>query len=145
MSVELKVRATLEEKIRFVGRGHTDVAVMVDYPAPRGDDQGWMPLELLLLSLATCSGQVILGILRKMGQPVAHLEVEAIGQRRDENPAVFTQVDLQFRFAGDGLDPDTLNRAVKVTEEQYCPVWTMLRSGTPISSSVIIVETSPAG
>lgn len=145
MTTELNVRASLVEKIRFEGRAHSADTVSVDYPAPRGDDQGWMPLELLLLSLATCSGQVILGILRKMRQPVAHLEVAARGLRRDENPAVLTQIDLEFTFRGEGLDLASLGRAVKLAEEEYCPVWAMLRNGTHISAAIVIVEPEAVG
>ncbi len=140
MTIELRVRAALEEKIRFQGQGHTGASVAVDYPAPRGDDQGWMPLELLLLSLATCSGQVVLGVLRKMGQPVAGLEVAATGLRRDENPAVLTTIDLRFDFSGAGLDASAVERAIKMTDEQLCPVWAMLRHGTQISATFTIAE-----
>jgi putative redox protein len=144
MTGEIKARATLLEKVRFEGRGHTDVTVTVDYPAPRGDDRGLMPLELLLVSLATCSGQVILGILARMRQAVDGLEIEASGRPRDEHPAVLTGIDLCFTFRGDNLDPAAIERALTLAEEQYCPVWAMLRPGTPIRPSFTIVQQESA-
>ena len=85
MPTELSVHAHLVGKIRLEGTAHTGDSVNIDYPAPIGEDQGLMPLELLLLSLAGCSGHTVLLLLRKMHQPIESLAVEAVGTRRDEH------------------------------------------------------------
>jgi putative redox protein len=90
MANELLARVILQEKVRLTGHTRSESPIVIDYLPPLGDGAGWMPLELLLLSLAGCSGQTLIAILRKMEQPVRGLEVHARGQRRDEHPTSFT-------------------------------------------------------
>jgi putative redox protein len=140
MTNELLARVVLQEKVRLTGHTRSESPVVIDYLPPLGDGAGWMPLELLLLSLAGCSGQTLLTILRKMEQPVRGLEVQAHGQRRDEHPTIFTSITLEFRISGVGIDPAAVARAIALSEERYCPVWAMLKAGTTITSSFQIIE-----
>ena len=147
MPTELSVHAHLVGKIRLEGTAHTGDSVNIDYPAPIGEDQGLMPLELLLLSLAGCSGHTVLLLLRKMHQPIESLAVEAVGTRRDEHPTVFTRIEVRFTITGKGVELAAVERALKMSEEQVCPVWAMLRSSVeivPVYQIVSQPETSPA-
>jgi hypothetical protein len=55
MASERSARVDLVEKVRFVGRGHGDQEVVIDYPPPLGDDAGLRGgLQLLLMALAAC-------------------------------------------------------------------------------------------
>jgi putative redox protein len=140
MANELSARVVLQEKVRLTGHTRSEPPVVIDYLPPLGDGAGWMPLELLLLSLAGCSGQTLLAILRKMEQPVRGLEVHAHGERRDEHPMVFTTIALEFSIFGVGVDPAAVDRAIALSEERYCPVWAMLKTGTTIKTSFYITE-----
>lgn len=121
------------EKAQLVGVGHTSHQVQMDYLPPLGDDDGFMPTELLLVSLAGCSGHTVLTILRRMGRIVTGLEVRAVGQRRDEHPTVFTAIELHYDLQGDGLDAACVERAIALSEDKYCPVWAMLKGSVAIS------------
>ena len=68
-----------------------------------------------------------------MKQPFTGLTVEARGKRRDEHPTVLTEIALEFVITGAGTDPDRVAQALKMAEEQLCPVWAMLKGGTPIT------------
>ena len=94
MPNELSAKVILQEKVSFTGHVRSEPAIVIDYAAPLGEGAGLMPLELLLLSLAGCSGQTMIGILHMMEQPVQGLEVKACGQRRDEQPTIFTSIGL---------------------------------------------------
>ncbi len=113
--------------------------VTIDYPLPGtpgadGELKGMTPLRLLLASLAGCSGSSVAVLLRRDGEPVERVEVQARGQRRDEHPTVITDIDLAFTVYGD-VDPSRVEHALKLSEAHICPVWAMLKAGTPISSS----------
>jgi putative redox protein len=137
MPSELRARAVLQEKVRFVCQASGEQSVVIDYPPPLGDDAGVRGgLELLLMSLAACAGQTIMPLLRRMGQPVTGCTVEARGRRRDEHPTVLTDIELTFLFRGSGIDPAAIQRAIQLGESQYCPVWAMLKGGTRITSRV---------
>jgi putative redox protein len=127
----MSASVVFEEKVRFQGRaGNDPQRVTVDYPPPVGDGRGWSGLQLLLLSLAACSGQAVAVLLQRMHQAPARLEVLARGERREEHPTVLTSIELEFVAAG--VAADSLAKAVQMSEEKFCPVWAMLKSGTPI-------------
>jgi putative redox protein len=139
MPTELSVHAVQQGPMAFaISDG--EHGVNVDYPLPGtdGELQGMTPLRLLLASLAGCSGSSVAVLLRRDGQPVERVEVEARGQRRDEHPTVMTSIDLAFTVHGD-VDPARVEHALRLSEAQICPVWAMLKAGTPVSSSFTIV------
>jgi putative redox protein len=140
MPSELTVHAVQQGPMEFaISDGEHEVTI--DYPLPGndGDLQGMTPLRLLLASLAGCSGSSIAVLLRRDGQPVERVEVTARGQRRDEHPTVMTSIDLEFAVYG-AVDPARVEHAVKLSESTICPVWAMLKAGTPVTSSYTVVD-----
>ena len=133
MGTEVKATVVLQDKMRMRGTGHTGHEVQIDYLPPLGDDNGFMSTELLLCSLASCSGHTVLTLLRKMGKTVEGLRVQAVGQRREEHPTVFTHIELQYQLQGPQLDGPSVEKAIVLAEEKYCPVWAMLKGSVPVS------------
>jgi uncharacterized OsmC-like protein len=41
---------------------------------------------------------------------------------------------------GAGVDPSAVSMALKLSEEQLCPVWNMLKGSTPIRASFRLIE-----
>ena len=145
MSVELQVRVEHEDGFRCRGFVREHGPYAADVRPPLGGDAGPGGLEWLLLSLAMCSGQTTAGILKKMRVPFEGLEVRASGTKRDEHPTVLTAIRLEFVVRGKGLDAAAVEKAVRMSEEKYCPVWAMLKGGTPVSSTVRVAEGGAAG
>jgi len=116
-----------------------DHSVSMDYPLAPGN-AGFTPLQLLLASLAGCAAGTMVALLRKSGQPVLGLEVNARGVRREEHPTVFTQIALEFVVHGTGVDQAVAGRALSQAEQLVCPVWAMLKVSTPIAASLRFVE-----
>ena len=140
MTTELTARVDLAEKVRFVGRGHGDQEVVIDYPPPLGDDAGLRGgLQVLLIALAACLGQTVVPLLRRMNQPFSGCSVEAHGTRREEHPTVLTAIHLLVTVTGAGLDEAAVRKAVDLARTSYCPVHAMLASGTPITTEVRVV------
>jgi len=140
MSTELSVHAVHEGDMRIVASG-AEHTLRMDYPLQPGDKMtGLRPLEVLLASLAGCSGNALALLLRRLRQPVQGLEVNVRGTRRDEHPTVFTAITLEIVLHGKGIDSAVVTRAMAQAEERICPVWIMLKAGTPITSSFRIIE-----
>jgi len=140
MPTELSVRATQEGGMRFsiTARGHS---VITDYPLqPEDQGAGMRSLELLLASLASCAGGSLVVLLRKLQQPAQGVEVNARAVRRDQHPTVLTGIAMEFVVRGAGLDRDVVSQALARAEEQLCPVWAMLKGGTPITYTLRIVQ-----
>jgi putative redox protein len=133
MPIEVKTKVVLQDKMVFKGKGHSRHEVQIDYLPPLGGDDGLTGTELLLISLAGCSAQTVLTLLRKMGKTVEAMEVQASGSRQDEHPTVFTGIELKFSLKGENLDAPSVERAIRQSEEKYCPVWAMLKRNIPIS------------
>lgn len=128
----------LRGKAHLTGKGHTAHEVAIDYLPPFGGDDGFMSLELLLISLASCSGHSVQFLLGRMGKQVDDIEVQATGTRRDEHPTMITHIELRFCVKGQDLDVPTVEKALHLTEETYCPVWAMLKGNVEISWQISI-------
>jgi len=139
MAGELSVRAVHMGGMRVLARGGNH-QVITDYPIPPDRPvEGLTSLELLLASLASCAATVVLAILkRQLSQPVTGLEVRARGPRRAEHPTVISAISLEFVVMG-AVEAEAVAMALSLSEKQLCPVWNMLKTGTPISATYRIV------
>jgi putative redox protein len=131
--VEIKTTVVLDENIRMTGKGHTEHEVKIDYIPPFGEDKGFMSTELLLISLSSCSGHCILLVLKQMKKSLTGLEILGKGNRREEHPTVFTNIELEYKFKGTDLDEAAVEKAINMTEKTLCPVWAMLKDSVDIS------------
>ena len=97
------------------------------------------PLRLLLASLAGCSGSSVAALLRRDGQPVERVEVRgartAARRAPDGDHGAST---WRSPCVGD-VDPERVEHALDLSEAHICPVWAMLKAGTPVSSSYTVV------
>ena len=143
MSTELSARVVLQDNLHFVGSDVSGYTVDLDATAAAGGGKGLTPMELLLISLASCSAMDVIGILRKKRQPVEGMEVRAQGQRTAEHPTVFTSINLEYLVHGAGVDPVAVARAIELSREHYCPVWAMLGKSMEITSSFRILHDDP--
>ena len=135
MPSEIVTEVVHQSGMRFEGRSRSGRTVELDFAPPGGTPEGYTPLELLLASLAACSGQVVAGLLKRMGQEVAGFRVVARGVKKDIHPAVLTSVALKFEFSGGRLEPASVEKALALSEERYCPVWAMLKASVPIAAA----------
>jgi len=126
MADSVKTRVKWVEGHRFVATTGSGFSLVLDNPH-REDGAAASPMELLLVSLAGCTGVDVVAILEKMRQPLDRFEVEVEGFRAPEHPRVYTEVEVTFRAWGEGLAPAKLRRAVALSEEKFCSVSAMLK------------------
>ncbi|MCC6282365.1 MAG: OsmC family protein [Saprospiraceae bacterium] len=117
----------INQAVRFEGANAAGNTVVVEgSPEIGGEGLGMRPMEMLLVSLASCSSMDVVAILKKMRQPLEDLRVEVDGQRAtDQVPAVFTKIHLHFILKGD-LRADRVEEALRLSVEKYCSVGRML-------------------
>jgi putative redox protein len=140
MSEQLSATVNWTEGMHFQGTAEFAHEVPIDHGPPLGIGQGIKPMELTLMSLAACSGQTVISLLDKMRQDVKSFSVQAEGKKQEEHPRVFTEIRLEFRIEGAALDRALIEKAVRLSEEKYCPVWAMLKKSAVISPSITIKE-----
>jgi putative redox protein len=112
--------------------GQVDLASGLDEPG-----RGATPMQLLALSLASCTAMDVLSILVKMRQPVRAFSVEVGGERADEHPKRFLSLHVTYRLTG-ALDEAKVQRAIQLSETRYCSVEATLRDAVPLSSDYVI-------
>lgn len=122
--------------LTFAGRGDSGHWTMIDGPGELGgNDGGPRPKELLLLSLAGCTGSDVASILTKKRSPYTRLDVHVTAGIRDEHPRVFTDIHVEYVIHGDNVRPRDVERAIHLSETTYCAVSAMLRESVSITSS----------
>jgi putative redox protein len=140
MPEPLKAMVEWTGRMHFEGRAGFAHDVPIDHSPPLGMGDGLKPTELTLMSLAACSGQTVISLLEKMRQNVTAFTVRAESDKREDHPQVFTAIRLKFRVEGAGLDKALVEKAVRLSEEKYCPVWAMLKAAVPITSTIELAE-----
>ncbi len=108
--------------------------------ASGGADDGFRPMELLLVGLAGCTAMDVISILEKKRQPVSGFEVKVQAERATEHPRVFTHITLEYVVTGKGVDLAAVQRAVELSETKYCSAQAMLRQAAKIESKITLVE-----
>ena len=126
----MQARVKWVENAAFIGETGSSHAVVIDGPAEIGGrNLGPRPMELMLMSVGSCSAVDVIHILKKARQPVTDCFVEVEGQRADTEPKVFTDIHLKFVITGKGLNENQVRRAVELSADKYCSASIMLKRG----------------
>ena len=148
MSNQLEVSIDLtdqDQKVEFTGRARSNPAIIIDSKSPQKDGKDYTPLELLLISLASCSGTTVVTMLRKMRKNVSGVKVKAKGIRREQPPTSFQKIILEFIVCSEEIQSSEVEKVIKLTEETYCPVWAMLKNNVEIISEYNIIDKQQLG
>lgn len=103
-----------------------------------GLDDGVSPMEALLMAAGSCSGIDVVGILKKMRQPLVGLEIIVSGQRREEHPRYYQSIHIKYLLKGQ-LDEDKVKRAIELSLKQYCSVTNSLAAKDKVTYEFEII------
>lgn len=132
----MNVTIDWQEDLRFTGTAGSGHSLTIDGPpALGGGNAGMRPMELMLMSVGSCSAMDVIHILRKARQPVTDCRIRVDGTRAETDPKVFTAIHLHFIVSGDGLSEKQVARAVRLSAEKYCSASIMLRERVDMTHS----------
>jgi putative redox protein len=131
--------ALINDRMQFRGSTRDYPPITMDYIPPLGDGEGYMPMELLLMSLGACSGSSIAVLLRRMDKTVSALSVRVSGVRREQHPTSFETIDLRFTLTSPDAGDEELRKAIALSEQSLCPVWAMLKGNVTITTGFDII------
>jgi len=127
--------------ITFAGRTDSNHWITMDGPEKfGGSDAGVRPKELLLLSLAGCSGSDVASILTKKRVALDNLEINVSAEETEEHPIVFTSMHLEYVFYGEQIAEKDVERAIELSLTKYCGVTAMFEKAMTITHSYRIVS-----
>ena len=126
MKIELQ---RLDDNFLFESSNDEGLTVLADgSPAIGGQGKGMRPMQLLLAAVASCSSIDIVLLLRKQRQDLKDIKVSVEGDRREEEPRIFTHLRVHYRLFGT-VDAKKAERACRLSMEKLCSVSMMLKAG----------------
>lgn len=144
MGEVLTVRSRLLDGMQFAaeaGSGHTVILDAAEHAGGQG--AGFVPMELLLVGLAGCTGMDVISILRKKRQQVTGYEVRVRGERAEDHPMVYTDITVEHVITGHDVSPEAVARAIELSEAKYCGAGAMLGKTAKLVHTFRIVEAAP--
>ncbi|MBU0580735.1 MAG: OsmC family protein [Candidatus Margulisbacteria bacterium] len=129
----MEIAAVYKNNMYFEATADGLVVGMDALPEHGGQGQGILPKQLVLAGLAGCTGMDVVSILKKMRQSWQEFQIKVNAEKSTTHPIVFTKVHIKYIFKGVELDKEKVEKAVRLSQEQYCGVGAMLRKATEIS------------
>ncbi|REG84868.1 OsmC family protein [Marinomonas pollencensis] len=133
----MKTDVTWQEDVHFTAETGSGFSIEID-----GNQKvGVRPMELLLAGLGGCTSYDVVNILKKSRQDVVSCVAKIDADRADSVPAVFTEIRVHFVVTGRNLKEKIVERAVKLSAEEYCSASLMLeKGGVKIVHSFELIE-----
>ena len=128
------------DKVAFTGDmdGHK---ITVDATEQSGgSDLGPRPKKLMLTALAGCTGIDVIMILKKMKVEPEAFNVIVEAEVTEEHPMHYTKMNVVYQFKGKDLPMDKLEKAVKLSESNYCGVTAAYRKAMEMTWEIRVVE-----
>jgi putative redox protein len=137
--VSASAMSVKDKKMTFTGAagGH---AVTLDYIPPYSEGAGFMPMQLFLVSLASCLGSTLRYLAGEYGKTISDISVDAHGTRRDHPPTGFSVIDFDIRVKSPDIDDETMEQLGGLAEKKFCPLTTMLRDDVTVKMSYHITR-----
>ncbi len=132
-----EVSAEWQGELSFTGKNAKGGTVQM---GTTGGEPGVSPMELLLLSLAGCSGMDVVSILTKKRQPPHDFQVRVRGKRAPRHPKLYTEIEVEYLIWGEGIEPKSVEQAIMLSKEIYCSVSAMLAASAKICTSYRILK-----
>jgi len=123
--------------------GKTDSNHWITMDGPEnfgGSDAGIRPKELILLSLAGCTGSDVIVILQKKKVKLDDFEMNITAEMADEHPQVYIKINIEFVFYGKDIQEKDVERAIELSQTKYCSVTHMLNKAAEITHSFKIIK-----
>ena len=122
--------------LRFIGTGASGHSTVID-----GDKKSALsPMELLLLGTGGCACIDLVMILKKGRQKVIDAWVDIGGQRREEMPHYYTDIEMHFVVKGIGIKENRVENAIRLAMEKYCSASAQMAALATIKTSYEIIE-----
>jgi putative redox protein len=131
----MKVRVKQKSDFHFIGTGEDFTSELpIDAAAHvGGKGRGFRPPGLLMYSVASCMGIHTYHELRNAGKDAEAVEVSTSGERRENQPKVFTSITLKMRLKAKDLTDADVQEAIRIALTQSCSIAVMVNNVAPIT------------
>ena len=130
----------VNQKVKFTGVSKTnpDTPIAIDYLPPLGDGEGFLGLELLVMSFAGCVSTAIVGLLRIMNKNISAYKMDVTGIK-NEQPLSLQKIHFAVVVESNDINQDEIQNVLKMAE-QISPVWIAIRNNVDIDWEYEIIH-----
>ena len=115
--------------------------VMIDAAEEAGGQgKGLRPKAMMLTSLAGCTAMDVASLLKKMRAEVADFKIEVAANLTEEHPKVYNKVKVIYKFYDKSFQKDKIEKAVKLSVDQYCGVMQMFRQFAEVTTEIQYID-----
>jgi putative redox protein len=132
-----EIEAKWQGDLNFLGKNDLGNSLKM---GSKSNNDNISPMELLLLGLAGCTGYDVVSILQKKRQNLTDFKVRVKGTRAEDYPMVYTDIEVEYLFWGEGLANKAIEQAIELSETKYCSASIMLGKIANIKSSYKIMD-----
>ena len=93
----------------------------------------------MLLSLGGCTGSDVVSILQKKRVKLDNFEINITADQTEEHPKVYTKMNIEYIFYGKDIKEKDVERAIELSQKNYCGVTKMYEKAMEITHSYKIV------
>lgn len=137
----MEAKATWKDGLLFNGTSMSGFTLDMDAAVESGGkNEGFRPMELLLIGLAGCTGMDVISILQKKKQTIRGFEVRVQADRAVDHPRVFTKIVIEYIITGHEIQPAAVARAIELSETKYCSAQAILSKAARIEHKISITE-----
>jgi putative redox protein len=105
-----------------------------------GDEEyGFRPYQLLVSSVAVCSGGVLRKILEKQRIDVEDIKISAEAERVEEEANRVAKISVHFTISGKGLKEEKIQKAMELTRKN-CSMVQSVKDSIEIEETFTLVE-----
>ena len=132
----MKVSTTYLGDMRF-SSGDGDSKVVMDAAKEIGGrGEALTPKMMVLQGLVGCTGMDVAAILTRKKVPFEGLRIDAEAEQTKGHPKVFESIALTYRIKASEEDRKHVERAIKLSQENFCGVSEMLRKSATMTWSL---------
>lgn len=137
----METKVTWKGNLSFDGTGDSGFVLPLGGQADvGGDEDGFLPVELIAIGLAGCTAMDVISILTKKRQTVTDFEVQVHAERATEHPKVITSAVIEYFVTGRQVDEAAVLRSIELSATRYCPAQAMLGKAFPMELKYNIYE-----
>ena len=133
------VRIKWVEKQQFIGTDSSKHSVVMS-SQDEENGIGMSPSQLLLVGLGGCTGYDVVSILEKKRQQLTGLEITVTGEQEENPPWTYRKIHIHYEMRGKGLREKAVQKAIKISEQKYCPITATVREAAEITHDYSIIE-----
>ena len=130
----------INQKLHIRAQAGNFEPIDTDYIPPYGDEKGYMPLHLFLISFGACASGAVLTILRRMQKTITGFDMKISGVRRTEHPTSFSSIKVEYYIKSPDVLQSDVEKALALSEQSICPVWAMIKGNVDVEPVIFIQE-----